>query len=203
MVEIENIVLDIYGVIISEGHNIRNILFPILPQHKQHSYCRKIYHDYALSKIDQKKFWKLMGVGKKFTVLEKKFYLRHYLDKDFYRVVRLFRKQNKNLFILSNIPREWSKYLEKRFKFQKYFLGKVYSWQYYAKKPDLKIYRELIKKYKLNPSRTLFIDDKIENIRAAKKINFKTCWYNRDNTNIKPISADLVISNLKQLIDKL
>lgn len=82
------------------------------------------------------------------------------------------------MFILSNIPYEWSKFLENKFKLNKYFLCKVYSWQQGIKKPNPKIFNVLLKKYKLVPYQTMFIDDKIENIRVAKKLKFKTCWYN-------------------------
>ena len=41
-------------------------------------------------------------------------------------------------------------------------------------KPDKEIYLLAIKKFKLDPNQTVFIDDKIENINAAKNLGFKT-----------------------------
>ena len=41
-------------------------------------------------------------------------------------------------------------------------------------KPDLAIYELAISKFKLVPEKTVFIDDNLENIVVAKKLNFKT-----------------------------
>ena len=41
-------------------------------------------------------------------------------------------------------------------------------------KPDLAIYELAISKFKLVPEKTVFVDDNLENITAAKKLNFKT-----------------------------
>jgi putative hydrolase of the HAD superfamily len=203
MAEIKNIVFDIYGVIICQGHNIRDILFPIFPGHKTHRYSRRVYHYYAENKIDRAEFWRLMGVESNFAKLEKNLFNKHQLDKDFYKTVNTFIKKNKKLFILSDIPHEWLNFLENKFQLTKYFSGQVYSWQQGIRKPNRKIFNILLKKYKLDPSQTLFIDDNIENIKAAKKLKMKTCWFNRENQEIKPITADFIITNFNQLINKL
>ena len=41
-------------------------------------------------------------------------------------------------------------------------------------KPDLAIYELAISKFKLVPEKTVFIDDKLENILVARQLNFKT-----------------------------
>ncbi len=196
--KINFIVFDIYGVIITSGHNIKDLLFPIFPQHKTHRYSRKIYHFYAVNKISREDFWPQIG-AQNFD-LEKKFLSRHKLNKDFYDVIKYLQKKNKKLFILSNIPREWSDFLNKKFNFNRYFSGQLYSWQTGTRKPDKKIFKILTKKYKLISSQILFIDDNIINIRAAKSLGFITCWCDRDNTDINPTSVDYKINNLKQLI---
>lgn len=201
--DIKYIVFDIYGVIISQGHNIRNILFPIFPKHKSHPYCRKIYHYYAENKISRSEFWRQMGVQNDFKKMEKGFLNKHQVDKNFYKTVKILRQQDKKLFILSNIPSDWSNFLENKLKLSKYFSGQVYSWEHQTRKPNLKIYQVLLKKYKLKPSQTLFIDDKIENIKAAKKLKLFTCWFNREYEKTRPLAADLIITNFNQLIDKL
>ena len=41
-------------------------------------------------------------------------------------------------------------------------------------KPDQAIYQLAKKRFNLDPEETVFIDDKLENIEAAQKMNFKT-----------------------------
>jgi len=41
-------------------------------------------------------------------------------------------------------------------------------------KPDAAIYELAISRFNLTPQETVFIDDKLENIEAAKKLNLKT-----------------------------
>ena len=48
------------------------------------------------------------------------------------------------------------------------------SGQHNLKKPDIAIYELAISKFKLIPEKTVFIDDKLENILVAKILNFKT-----------------------------
>ncbi len=197
--DIKFIVFDIYGVIITSGHNIKDLLFPIFPQHKTHRYSRRVYHYYATNKISREIFWPQIG-DSQFT-LENKFFYRHRLDKSFYQVIEYLNKKNKKLFILSNIPREWSDFLAKKFAFDKYFIGQLYSWQVGLRKPNPKIFQSLHKKFNLNISQTLFIDDNINNIRAAKSLGFITCWFDREKSKIDPLSADFKITSLKQLIE--
>ncbi len=197
--DIQYVVFDIYGVIITAGHNIRDILFPIFPKHKSHRFSRRIYHYYAENKLKRANFWSLLGNFD--SSLENKFYERHRLDKDFYQVIEQLKKQSKKLYILSNIPQEWSEYLNKKFKFDKYFSGTVFSWQVGKRKPDPKIFNYLVKKYTLPVGKTLFIDDNIDNIRMAKRLGFRTCWFNRDKIDLKPTSADFIINELKKLIE--
>ena len=48
------------------------------------------------------------------------------------------------------------------------------SGQNNLKKPDIAIYELAISRFKLIPEKTVFIDDKLENILVARQLNFKT-----------------------------
>ena len=54
-------------------------------------------------------------------------------------------------------------------------------------KPDLAIYELAIKRFDLIPQECVFIDDKIENVEAAKKLNFHIIHL----TNPKSIEVDI------------
>ena len=55
-------------------------------------------------------------------------------------------------------------------------------------KPYAGIYKLAISRFNLTPEETVFIDDKLENIEAAQKMNFKTIHL----TNPKNIEIDFL-----------
>ena len=72
------------------------------------------------------------------------------------------------LYILSNWSAETYPMAEERYDFLSWFDGKIISGEVGIVKPDPEIYKLLIYNYNLNPQHTIFIDDKEENIKAAK-----------------------------------
>lgn len=48
-----------------------------------------------------------------------------------------------------------------------------YSYEMNEVKPDVEIYKKVIEDQQINPTETLFIDDKIENLDGAKKLGVK------------------------------
>lgn len=81
------------------------------------------------------------------------------------------------LFALSNFNHH--KFLESLtiFPFLHWFDGLIISGQVKLAKPEAAIYNLLLKTYDLKPEDCLFIDDKIENIEAAKTIGFNTILF--------------------------
>ena len=77
-------------------------------------------------------------------------------------------------FVLSNWSSQTFIGMHKRYPFLNSFDGIIISGSVKTIKPHKDIYRMAIKKFKLNPVETIFIDDKFENIKAAKKLGFKT-----------------------------
>jgi HAD superfamily hydrolase (TIGR01509 family) len=56
--------------------------------------------------------------------------------------------------------------------FLKKFDGLLISGEDKLIKPDPAIYQLAIKRFKLNPKKCVFIEDKLENVEVAKKLNF-------------------------------
>ena len=77
------------------------------------------------------------------------------------------------LYILSNWSAETYPIAEKRFDFLSWFDGKIISGEAGIVKPDVEIYKLLIKRHDLNPQHTVFIDDKEENVRAAELLGIR------------------------------
>lgn len=77
------------------------------------------------------------------------------------------------VYILSNIPEDCYLYLKENGLFRD-IDGGIFSYQERKIKPDFAIYKALLQKYELDASECLFIDDKAENIEAARTLGFYT-----------------------------
>ena len=88
----------------------------------------------------------------------------------FYKVKEL----NYPCYILSNWSAETYEGMEEKYPFLKDFEGKIISGRDFLIKPDAAIYELAISRFNLIPQETLFIDDRLDNIEAAQKLNFQT-----------------------------
>ena len=77
-------------------------------------------------------------------------------------------------YVLSNWSDETYEGMEDQYPFLKEFDGKIISGREFLVKPDPKIYELAISRFDLVSSETLFIDDREENIEAAKELGFQT-----------------------------
>jgi HAD superfamily hydrolase (TIGR01509 family) len=83
------------------------------------------------------------------------------------------RRRGYKVYILSNMPKEMHQELREMHDFFNYFDGQLYSYEVGAIKPQPQIYEMLLKNYKLKAPESLFIDDREENIRAAKELGIE------------------------------
>ena len=88
----------------------------------------------------------------------------------FYKVKNL----NYPCYVLSNWSAETYEGMEDQYPFLKEFDGKIISGRDFLIKPDPAIYELAISRFDLIPEETLFIDDRLDNIEAAQKLNFQT-----------------------------
>ena len=80
------------------------------------------------------------------------------------------KKKGKKIYILSNFPGDQFDNFMKENKFLNEFDDMIISGKVGLKKPDKKIYELAIKKFDCNPNKTLFIDDRPENTKAAQNL---------------------------------
>lgn len=77
-------------------------------------------------------------------------------------------------YLLSNYPKDFFEcHSAGFFPFMPYIDGKIVSAYVEMIKPDPNIYRELLKTYDLKAQECVFIDDRRENIEAARQLGFK------------------------------
>lgn len=84
------------------------------------------------------------------------------------------------LYVLSNMSREFIDYL-RRFEVYRHFDGEVVSCEERTVKPEPRIYEILLERYALDPSETLFIDDRAANLTAALNFGIHTQLFDYRN----------------------
>ena len=84
------------------------------------------------------------------------------------------------LYVLSNMSREFIDFLRKQ-KVYENFDGDVVSCEVGIVKPMLEIYDLLLERFDLDPSETIFIDDRKENVDAAAAKGIATFHFDRND----------------------
>jgi len=89
-------------------------------------------------------------------------------------ILSYLKNNNYECFVLSNWSAETFLGMTEDYSFLKKFDGLLISGEDKLIKPDPAIYQLAVKRFELDPHKTVFIDDKLENIESAKKLNFNT-----------------------------
>lgn len=76
------------------------------------------------------------------------------------------------LYFLSNMPVPYARTLEKNNAFFKWFDGGIFSGDVKLIKPDAAIYQMLQTRHHLEPAKTVFIDDLLANVKAARALGW-------------------------------
>jgi 2-haloacid dehalogenase len=91
------------------------------------------------------------------------------------------------LYVLSNFSAETFPHARERFAFFERFTGMVISGAEGMKKPDPRIYALLTGRFALAPARTLFIDDRLDNVEAARDAGWQALQF----VSAAQLAADL------------
>ena len=92
------------------------------------------------------------------------------------KLLKPLKKAGFRLYYLSNFPEEMFEKISRKNSFFSEFDGGILSAAVRLLKPEPEIYRELISKYGINPAESLFIDDLLPNIEAARAEGFQTLY---------------------------
>lgn len=87
------------------------------------------------------------------------------------------KEKGKHLYALTNYPEPAFTNTLERFENLKLMEGIVVSSREKVKKPDERIFHLITERYALSPEKTLFIDDREDNIAAAQQAGFQTWHY--------------------------
>jgi len=93
------------------------------------------------------------------------------------------------MFLISNTCQSHVEQFEKQFDLFGLFKDRVYSCDVGLLKPDAEIYRLAIRKFGVEPSRTLFIDDKPENVDGAREAGLQAIHFKRHEEFLEKVRS--------------
>ncbi len=187
----ENIIFDLGGVLVS---------------HDPGPYLERLFSDpkdrqRVLEILSEKDFWTNLDLGLHETYKDAlpEIYgkhkkdenlLRRFFDSDFMdeytslkkgtELLSSFKKQGYGIYILSNFSKDGIKKLMDSFSFFDDADGMLISCDVHLVKPDKRIYRLLEEKFDLFADECLFLDDREENVLAARNAGFNSIVYSED-----------------------
>ncbi len=103
--------------------------------------------------------------------------LRGAIDGSVQLLEQLRQNNSHRLLALTNWSAETFAHARQRFDFLRYFEGILVSGAEKLKKPDPRIYQLLFKRYSLNATECLFIDDSLPNVKAAKALGMEAIYF--------------------------
>ena len=94
------------------------------------------------------------------------------------------RKWGYQTYVLSNAAQSFYEYFPKFYRMED-FDGVVVSSDVHLIKPDVRIYAYLLEKYHLNPEECLFLDDREDNVEAARKAGMQSMLFTEDYETLR------------------
>ncbi|MEQ9716434.1 MAG: HAD family phosphatase [Candidatus Asgardarchaeum sp.] len=158
-----------------------------------HRTCHKLIPLLSTGKISEKIFWKkfILDSGSNSKIPSKSPWEKEYLarfkkNKDVLNIAKKLKNNGYKIAVLSNTISAHAK-INKNRGLYNCFHYLFLSYKIGLSKPDPKMYFFALNKLHTKAQEVLFIDDKIENIKAAKKIGFDTILF----TNGKKLKTEL------------
>lgn len=99
-----------------------------------------------------------------------------HLNNEAWKLTLKLRKKYKTALLTNNVN-ELCARMENEIPLEKYFDVSIFSNKLHSIKPDPYIYQYCLEKLQVEPSESIFIDDKIRNIEGAKNLGIKTILF--------------------------
>ncbi len=198
---IKAIIFDMGGVIFSRAPSgVEKSIQPLINRSEQEIIAelkKAEFKDFLHGKISESQYWTsvIKRAGWKTDADSLKEAIRKHMKpvEGMMDLIKNLRNKKYNLFILSGNTLEWTRYLDEKYDYKRYFSGEIYSFQTGYNKPDMRIYRDILKKTGLTPEECLFIDDKPEFLEPAKNLGMKTILFKNPEQLKKDLLQNLII----------
>ena len=195
MQNIKAIIFDLGGVILNIDYNKTSKAFTNLGvKNFDEMYSQKnanpLFHDLEEGKINAEEFYNAFRTSSQLKLTDQQIktawnaILLRYREEALQTLATI--KNKYRLYLLSNTNSIHHKEFNKIFEDQigsgsinDYFDKAYYSHEIKNRKPDKEAYEYVLKENNLSASETLFIDDSIQNIDAAKALGLQTIFLDR------------------------
>ena len=176
------IIFDAMGVIYEEGDDVGRLLFPYLKRYIPNlsfANLHELYIKLSLGQFSSEEFFSALGLLKKYPEIEKD-YLDTCLELDGQFIPTVKSLSDKYDFaMLSNDASQWSGYLRKKYDLERFFSDIIISADVGCRKPSEKIFEILLDRNHMSAADCCFIDDNMNNIRAAQSIGMNAILFDR------------------------
>ncbi len=174
-IEIEAIIFD-YGNVISLPQRAGNVEkmaalcgMPLLKFEARYWEFRLAYDR---GELNADTYWRLVGGEQNAEGISRLVSLdtESWMDtnEDTLRWIQALHKGGLPLALLSNMPWELSRHIEKHCSWTSYFQALIFSCDIGSAKPSQLAYRTCLEKINAAPEKTLFIDDRADNVEGAR-----------------------------------
>ena len=171
------LVLDAMGVIYEAADDVAELLVPFIAQNggtRNSETVQELYSSASLGEIDAKEFWRGVAVD---PDVEDQYLALHRLSDGILTFLDTLPSYISSVWCLSNDVSEWSGKLRHRFALEERIAGFVISADVGIRKPDHGIYEALLMRLGSGAAKTIFVDDQVKNLDAAKKLGFETIHF--------------------------
>ena len=178
------IVFDVFGVLLSRGffssaEQLSNMLDKTIEEIKPVYERWEIPFD--LGSVSERKFWELVQQDLGTNVDWEK--LNTLVKSNYYPIdgsIKLLQKYSKltDCYLLSNTRREWFEYLDSIYHITQHVKYSFLSYEMKKLKPNIIIFEEIITQIGVEAREIIFIDDSMENIKAAIATGMQACHFN-------------------------
>ena len=108
------------------------------------------------------------------------------VDKTMASCVRSLKKAGYKVYLLADLPKEFCTVFEKNDVF-KNIDGSVFSHELHSRKPEQKMYDELVNRYGLKPEECLYVDDNGSYLKPAERMGMKTLKASKPQETVKAL----------------
>lgn len=136
--------------------------------------------DYQIGKLSAKKFWmkvqEELNTNHDHDKLVKHHVTARKLNKGVVELIGKLR-QNYNVILVTNTYKEYYEHSNKKYGIDKMFDDIILSYKVKSRKPELRMYKEALKRSKCKANECVFIEDKDKHLVPARKLGMKTILY--------------------------
>jgi HAD superfamily hydrolase (TIGR01509 family) len=169
--------LDAMGVLYATGDDVVDLLIPFVSKYGNGASVDVIEREYlsaSLGEIDATTFWKSVGVD---PALEESYLSGHSLTAGAVELLETASQRFSRVCCLSNDVAQWSAKLRRSFDLEHAIDPWVVSADVGCRKPSAAIYWHLLDRLGVPAERILFVDDRPNNLDAARQIGIRTILF--------------------------